>query len=162
MTAAAGAAPKVLATVDGVLADIARARTVLAMREAVLANEIEQIKEKYREPIEAAKTELDLLEAELRGLCERHDEEIFGAGDQVDLPAGILVKESGRKIRWPRGPRLRAVIAAIAARGWHRLLRRPEPTVAREEVEKLDDATVADLGLERVPYVEFNWELKGV
>ena len=155
-------APTILVTANSVLADVAHARTVLEMREAVLAHEIERIKAKYQEPIEAARAELAALEDELRGLCVRNAAEIFGAGDHVDLPAGILVKESGRKIRWPRGPRLRAVIAAIVAKGWHHLLRRPEPTVAREEVEKLDDAAVAGLGLERAPFVDFKWDLKGV
>ncbi|MFA5712492.1 host-nuclease inhibitor Gam family protein, partial [Mycolicibacterium sp.] len=88
MTAAAAqrvAAPKILTTADSVLADIAHAKTVIEMREAVLANEIERAKKKYREPIEAAKTELSLLEKGLRGLCRRNAAEIFGAADRVDL-----------------------------------------------------------------------------
>ena len=65
MTAAAArrAAPsKILATVDRVLADIGQARTVLEMKEQVLAHEIETVKVKYQEPIETAKAELAELE----------------------------------------------------------------------------------------------------
>jgi phage host-nuclease inhibitor protein Gam len=148
------AAPKVLATVDGVLADIAHARTVLEMREAVLAKEIEQIKEKYREPIEAAKTELDLLEKELRGLCRRNDAEIFGDQDRVDLESGSLLKNAGRRV-----VRARGVLAAILAKGWSALIKTPKPAVDWDRVERLSDEAVAALGTERRDFVEYNYEL---
>lgn len=161
MTAAAqgqprGASPtKIFATVDNVLADIAHAKTVLEMREAVLANEIERAKEKYREPIEAAKTELSLLEKELRGLCRRNDAEIFGGEDRVDLPSGSLLKNVGSRV-----VRARGVLVQIMAKGWRHLVKIPKPAVDWDAVEKLPDADVAALGTERKPFVEYNYEIR--
>lgn len=158
MTAAAArrAAPsKILATVDRVLADIGQARTVLEMKEQVLAHEIETVKVKYQEPIETAKAELAELEKELRGLCRRNEGEIFGAEDRVDLESGSLLKAAGSRV-----VRARGVLAQILAKGWQHLIKRPKPVVDWDRVENLPDEDVAALGTRREPFVEYNYEIR--
>jgi len=153
---------KVLAAADRILADIGRAKTALEIREKALAAEIERAKAVAAAGIETARAELEALEKDLKQLAAAQHAVLFADGDRCDLDHGSLLKKAGRKISWPKGERLKAVVAAILARGWAHLVKRPEPAVYRDEVEKLQESDVTALGLARKPYLAYEWEIKGV
>ena len=140
---------------DGILNDIATAKACLSITENQVIERMEAIRKVFAAENNAQNEHLALLEKELIALCKEHSKEIFKGSDKTDLPTGVLLHS---KFKWVT--RKKGVFEKIEAAGFERLLKIAK-SVDWDEVDKLDDESLAEIGTGRVHKETFSYELKG-
>jgi len=128
------------------LAEIADHTARLDSLTGAAEEEMEAVREKYREAVEGLGAALKTREKALVALMKRHTREFFGEGDRLALAAGVLCRMEELKVAIPRG--------ALEEAKRHGL------TDAIKTVESLDRAIVEKWPVERLTLIGASKKLK--
>jgi phage host-nuclease inhibitor protein Gam len=145
--------------IGNILDNISDLKKSLAAIEKQMGLDIEKIKAQYEDRIVRLKTDIWTSEKDLLKACKKYHQDIFGGlnidqGATVAFASGTVFAAMITRVK-----RARSVMGRIEETGKDELLKIIKK-VDWDEVEKLSDADLAELGTERIKEVNYDYELK--
>jgi len=147
--------PEILIVGNDLLADLALSRDILAAAQAALQAEVLAAQAKFEKFITEAKDDFEAKEHALLGFMEEHRDELFDGTDQVDLAEGILLHGEKDRVKIPR-----TALAELLRLKWEDGIKRADPVVDREKVEKWPVERLTAIGASKKPVEVYSYELK--
>lgn len=142
--------------VDQILMNI-RINKGMLERAAITANaEMDAIKKRYVIQMDEWAQNIARLEKELERLVVAENKVIMAGADRADFSHGSVMLKVERRVKQIKG-----MLEKLKAAGIREAVKVVKESVDWDVVEKLPDATLAELGTERVQKNHFNYELAG-
>jgi phage host-nuclease inhibitor protein Gam len=143
------------AKAEALLRDVASAAENLRLNTQDANEALEKVRAQFAPAVQAAKADLEAFERELERHCQKHQGEIFGDRDRVDLGPGALLHGVTRVVR-----KAKVVTVELLKRlGWTDGIQVTE-SVNWDKVAGWTDERLAAIGTERKRKETWGYELK--
>lgn len=140
---------------EALLRDVASATENLRLKTQDANEALEKVRAQFAPAVQAAREDLEAFEAELEKHCKKHQAEIFGERDRVDLVPGSLLHSVAKVVRKAK----KVTVEALKKLGW------PDGILVTESVnwdviQKWTDERLTAIGTERKTKESWGYELK--